>query len=249
MRRFLRVLGRLASFVPASLVVSACIDASSLNEGGTSGADAAPAEASSPGDAGGSDGAVDAAKTCAPGSVAGFTPVWKPPTGRNQAKCNSTQVDTYVECLFSQAANDPTCRDYLSSAANAVCAGCLMSQLDDAQYGPFIRLSADAITVNVEGCVALMSGDAQPTSCAAKAQALGQCRAAACDPNCVVTDHASLLQYNSCEDAAGSSVCKSYLDASSCINALLGPGGSASNCASGPTPLDAAKGLAKVFCL
>ena len=48
---------------------------------------------------------------------------------------------------------------------------------------------------------------------------------------------------------SGSSVCKSYLDASSCINALLGPGGVASSCASGPTPLDAAKGLAKVFCL
>lgn len=233
----------------ASWAVAACVDTSSLKEDPPSPTPACDGSACVDAGDGGSTPTTDAAKVCAPGSIATFAPVWKPPTGKNQGKCSSTQVDQYVGCLFSQAANDPACRDYLSSPANAVCGACLMSQLDDTQYGPLIRLSADAITVNVEGCVALMTGDAKATSCAAKAQALGQCRTAACDPNCPLTDHASLLAYNACEDAAGNSVCKTYLDGSSCIGPLLAPNGVASACASGATPLDAAKYVAKYFCM
>lgn len=195
---------------------------------------------------GGVDAAAPAPKVCAPGDVSTFESTWKPPTGRWQGKCTVQQVDTYVACLFSQAANDPTCRDYLARADNAVCSHCLMSAVDDTSYGPLIRFGPNAITVNVEGCVALVTSDAQATGCGAKAQALGQCRRAACAPNCPLTDQASLVAFNECEVASNKSVCKSYLSASACLAPLLE--GRAAACASGPTPLAVATGVAKFFC-
>lgn len=243
MGRSLRLANRLAwSFV----FVVGCIDESSLSPPPPAACDGAPC------DAGAADGSVDARvndagpKVCAPGDVSTFEPTWKPPTGRWQGKCTAQQVETYVACLFSQAANDPTCRDYLARADNAVCSHCLMSAVDDPAYGPLIRLGPDAITVNVEGCVSLVTNDAQSTSCGAKAQALGQCRSAACAPSCPLTDHASLLAFNACEAASDKSVCKSYLTASACLAPLLE--GSAAACASAPTPLAAATGVAKFFC-
>ncbi|MFO0668742.1 MAG: hypothetical protein U0235_03800 [Polyangiaceae bacterium] len=191
---------------------------------------------------------VDANVPCAPGDVSSFAPTWHPPTGKFQNKCTNSQVDNYVACLFSQAANDASCRDYLQRPDNAVCGQCLMSKLDDAAYGPLIRLGPDAITVNVEGCVALTTGDATAASCAAKAQALGQCRAAACVPYCPLTDHASLLKYNDCEAASDKSSCKSYVTASACIAPLLDVNGPSAGCASGPTPLAAATAVARFFC-
>lgn len=242
-------MGRASWAALAFALIGGCVDFGTLSpaaDGGPSAACDGGACPDAPSPVPSSSG--DAAVVCAPGDVSTWKPTWRPPTGKLQGKCTGSQVDTYVACLFSQAANDPSCRDYLNRPDNAVCGQCLMSKLDDAAYGPLIRLGPDAITVNVEGCVALTSGDASASSCAAKAQALGQCRAAACVPYCPLTDHASLLAYNDCEAASDKSSCKSYVTASACIAPLLDVGGVSQGCASGPTPLAAATAVARFFC-
>ncbi len=222
--------------------VAGCIDESALSSPPARPCDGGACDA-------GADAGADARGApvaCAPGDVSGFVPTWRPPTGAWQGKCTALQVETYVGCLFSQAQNDSLCRDYLVRSDNAVCSQCLLSALDDPAYGPFVRLGPNAITVNVEGCVALITNDAKSSGCGAKAQAVGECRSAACAPSCPLSDQASVNVLHQCEAAADKSVCKSYLAAAACLPPLLE--GAAAQCAAGPTPLAVATNVAKLFC-
>jgi hypothetical protein len=193
--------------------------------------------------------AGDAATVCKPGDVTTFKPQWKPPTGSYQGRCTSTQVDSFLSCLFSQAANDQSCLNYINAPANAICSQCLLSDETDSAYGPLVKLGTEAIVVNVEGCVSLVENNATASSCGAKAQALAQCKEAACTPSCPLTNHAELVAFNDCEQAAESTSCKSYYTAAACLMPLINTGGAAENCTHAPTPLDAAISVAKLFCM
>lgn len=222
--------------------VAGCIDESALSSPLATPCDGGACDA-------GTDAGTDARPAtvvCAPGDVSDFVPTWRPPTGAWQQKCTALQVETYAGCLFSQAQNDSSCRDYLARSDNAVCSQCLLSALDDPAYGPFVRLGPNAITLNVEGCVALVTNDTKASGCGAKAQAVGECRSAACAPSCPLTDQASVNVLHQCEAAADKSVCKSYFTASACLAPLLQ--GAAARCVSAPTPIAAATNVAKYFC-
>ncbi len=231
--------------------VIGCLDTSVLTEGGPrptcdGGACDGGSGVLPTGDAA-SQPTPDAALVCKAGDVTTFAPQWKPPKNR-QTVCTAGQVDSFAGCFFGPAANSPTCVSFVDAPTNALCRDCLLSDITDAAYGPFVKLGTDAITANVEGCVALVTGQKSASGCGAKAQALAQCTAASCGPTCPVSTHAQVVEYTKCLDAAGKTTCKSYATAAECIKAELAPGQPAEGCASGASIELAAAALGKFFC-
>ncbi|MFO0668493.1 MAG: hypothetical protein U0235_02540 [Polyangiaceae bacterium] len=197
-------------------------------------------------------GVVDDASSplaCPPGSVAAFTPTWKPPKKLHAGVCSLAEAELTVDCAFDPNAKQSTCDAYFADAGSSACTLCVLTDDFDTTYGPIVMHGAYA-ALNLGGCIAQTSGDTSATSCGAKVQAISECQEFACtscpDPS---TTSKAMTDYLKCQGAAMSSVCKSFVTAGSCADALIAPDGSAEICASGGnTFLDRARALARLFC-
>lgn len=185
--------------------------------------------------------------TCAPGSVASFTPTWHPPA-RTVGACTPTQVSTILDCLLDPNANPTTCAGVNSAPVNQACIKCAVSESTDASYGPLISGNG-IIGVNVAGCVALKTANVTAAGCGAKYQSLGECSTAACEPNCPVIDDASFTEYNKCTADAEANDCSSFATGAACADPLMQTGGAASACEIAGNPfIDNAKAYTTIFC-
>lgn len=232
-----------------------------VSDGGAS-ADAADAsrvdvEAAPPADAAPmDDGAVDAsaddagsALACPPGSVAAFTPTWKPPKPLHSGACSLADAELTVDCAFDPNAKQSTCDALFADAGSSACTLCVLTDDFDTSYGPIVMHGAYA-ALNLGGCIAQASGDTTASSCGAKVQAIAECQQFACtacpDPS---TSAKAMSDYLKCQSSALTTACGAFAKAGSCADPLIAPGGSAEICASGKnTFLDRARVLARLFC-
>ena len=168
-------------------------------------------------------------------------------SGKTGEACEPTPGDDV--CAFDPNAKQSTCDAYFADAGSSACTLCVLTDDFDTTYGPIVMHGAYA-ALNLGGCIAQTSGDTSATSCGAKVPAISECQEFACtscpDPS---TTSKAMTDYLKCQGAAMSSVCKSFVTAGSCADALIAPDGSAEICASGGnTFLDRARALARLFC-
>lgn len=184
---------------------------------------------------------------CAPANVSGFVP--SPYQGANvqHGACTMAQIDGFYAGCLSAGSTSQTCAPYGpgGTAANKVCAGCLVSPDTAPKYGVLVE-SKGNISLNVAGCMEIRDG-ANGLACAKQYQASEKCDAAACAANCPVTDDASFQLYQACVQQASSNGCAAYTQSASCANAEA-DGGPASICFSGQTFQDLYRSIAPVFC-
>jgi hypothetical protein len=153
---------------------------------------------------------------CGPGSIAGWTPMWRPPVPAHQNVCSTIQIMTGVTALLGGsfagfATNNPTC------------AACMRTDSQAAMLGALVEIKSLHITDgNRDGCVAILSGDASSNSCAASVQAQFDCGVISCGPTCPITNQTSLMAFNTCAVAAWdtSGPCHNYFVAGGCANFL-----------------------------
>lgn len=185
---------------------------------------------------------------CAPGSIAGFAPVWKAPKALHTNACTATNAQLVVDCTFDSTVNPTTCDTFMQNTANDACVKCVLTDATSAQLGPII-LDGTSGRINVAGCIAALSGNTTATGCGAKVQAYQGCTAAACasctDPT---TSSAAAAEYDQCVADSESSPCSTYTSDAACADPLLQAGGAAASCAAGNTFLDNARTVAKLFC-
>lgn len=226
--------------IAAGLVVAACTNPP--GPGGTpdAGPDVRPTDGghvdvTPPVDAGG----------CAPGDVSAFSPNWVPPKPASAA-CTDQSIAQYAkDCLDPQTSNNTACSAFQS--ANKACAACLVTPEAATSYGAAIAGGNGVISLNVGGCIALLSGDLGATGCGAKYEANRQCGAAACDDPCPIPngDDPAFQKYLKCLNDSEKTVCKSYATAV-CPEA---DAGAVAACAlNGSSFVDNFKALAPVFC-
>lgn len=230
---------------------------------GDAGADATSAGASQSQDGGAEEtgsseaadgGALDGAGptkplACPPGSVANFSPTWKPPKALHAAACSVPQSQLAVDCAFDPSTKPAACDEFFGDAGNSACMLCVLSDDFDTTYGPVVMNGVYAV-LNLGGCIAALSGNTAASSCGAKVQAITECQQHACkgcpDP---AAGGKALSDYLECQKAASSTVCSSYVSAASCADPLIQPGGVAAACAEGNNAfLDRAHALARLFC-
>lgn len=187
--------------------------------------------------------------TCSPGSVTGFTPTWKPPA-KKPGTCTQTQIDSIIECLLDENADQTACKTTLAAAANQACQSCIVTNTPSAtQYGALVVGDA-LVSINYAGCIALKTNDLTANGCGAKYQALGQCTTEACEFNCPVTDDISFNEYQQCAMDAESGGCATYATAAACADPLVQSGAVAQECdlAGGGTFIANAAKYAALFC-
>ncbi len=91
--------------------------------------------------------------------------------------------------------------------------------------GPLVAIGTALVELNVPGCVAIVTGDSSPSSCAARLQTAGDCEGAACLAQCPIVDTQSFQQYQQCTQSAASGGCSKYVTAECALD-----GGAAAQC-------------------
>ena len=192
-------------------------------------------DASPPVDAGG----------CAPGDVSSFSPNWVPPKPASSA-CTQANIDQYAkDCLDPQTGNTTACNAF--QTANKACVTCLVTPESATTYGAAISQANGVISLNVGGCIALLSGDLGASGCGAKYEANRQCAAAACDEPCPIPngDDPAFQKYLKCLTAAEKTSCKAY---SAAVCPEPDAGAVAACSLNGASFVDNFKALAPIFC-
>ncbi|HSQ65366.1 MAG TPA: hypothetical protein VLM85_19240 [Polyangiaceae bacterium] len=153
-----------------------------------------------------------------PADVSTFTPPAFVPPAVHKGACTSQQIqDLYVAC-FASSAPATTCQAFQQS--NPGCMACVMTP--PSSPGPMVQQSASIVTLNVAGCVAIVTSDSSPTGCAARVQANLDCEGAACDAQCPVVDAQSLQLYEQCTQSAETGGCSTYAQAQCALDGGLG---------------------------
>lgn len=166
---------------------------------------------------------------CAPRPIGSFQPMFVPPTAAHQNRCTSTQIGDGVAALANGTFST-------FASQNADCAACLVTPSTAASaLGPLENIAAlHIIDGNRDGCVALLTGDASASSCAAKVQATGGCIGRVVRGRLPDRVERGPPAYNDCGTAAtqAGAPCGTYAAASSaCIgSATVDGGGSISGC-------------------
>ncbi len=161
------------------------------------------------------------APTCpTPADVSQWTaPPFIPPVVQ-KGSCTSQQIQDLFNACFSPTNNQTQCNSF--QQANAACVSCALTKPQ--APGPLVEGTA-LVTLNIPGCIAIVTGDASPSSCAARLQTVDACEEAACAAQCPVTDAQSFQQYVQCTQTAASGGCKTYVGAECAID-----GGAAGQC-------------------
>jgi hypothetical protein len=156
---------------------------------------------------------VTDAGSCRPGDVSSFKPGALVPPVPPQDVCSPTLVaEFYAKCLDETTADTMACQAFVM--ANGTCAKCLETNAGASAYGPVISAQG-IVSVNIAGCIALVTGDKGPMGCAAKYQAADDCATQACEANCPIdeNDPATFTAYENCLGQAAEGGCKAYQDA------------------------------------
>ncbi len=192
--------------------------------------------------------AGDDGGTCAPASVANFTPTNKKPATPNKAACTAPQLDAYYTACLEQPLDAAKCNTF--KQANAACGTCLDTSETDATLGPVVWYnSRQYYTVNIPGCIALKFNDTTPQGCGEAYQAVLECRRASC-AECLVGSSANFPRFSDCQKTAGTTTCLSYYKAESDACKTLSTGTPADVCVppAGSTAKDAFLRIAPIFC-
>jgi hypothetical protein len=145
-------------------------------------------------------------KVCAPSGVENFVWQSRPPGGAHQGRCSTPDVDSFIQEFVKGTAATRAAW----ASAHGTCLACLVTDPTEALLGPVLDYQTlNLLVANSEGCVALIQGDASPSGCGAKLQALRQCTFAACEPNCPVGGP-DLGAFDECVAAASSGDCAVY---------------------------------------
>ena len=153
------------------------------------------------------------AGSCRPGDVSGFKPGNLIPPVPPQDVCSPTQIaDFYAKCLDENTAETTACQAFVT--ANGTCSKCIETNSTASAYGPVVARQG-VVSINIAGCIALVTGDKGPMGCAAKYQAADDCATQACEANCPIdeNDPATFTAYETCLGQAADGGCKAYDDA------------------------------------
>jgi len=137
---------------------------------------------------------------------------WVPPITPNPTACSDAQIAAYFDGCLGPNQSTSACQAFTTSAANATCLGCLITNQSASKYGALIAVGG-VDYANTSGCIAILTGDSSNTGCGAKAESVLQCESLACGDQCPVKDNASFQQYTQCTGAADKSVCQTYVSA------------------------------------
>jgi hypothetical protein len=152
--------------------------------------------------------------SCGPGSLAGFAPTWRPPTGAHQALCTGAMISQIYNDCFVMV--DPTaCIDDESNFAS--CFNCLFTDETAPSWGPLVDQASGISEINISGCIALL--EPCNLACAQAYQYSYQCEVAACDSNCASS---SINQYDNCTVTADDCSCQTYFDPAQCEANITG---------------------------
>lgn len=139
---------------------------------------------------------------CTPADVDDFTPTWRAPHPPQPGACSADAIDR----LFDKWLRGTNASRKQFELEHATCFACAVSSIHDAQQGPIVRDPAHRQSeTNIAACVAAIDGDYSASGCAAKVQAVEDCRRAACDSNCPVVDatiDADVAAWNFCRNEA-----------------------------------------------
>lgn len=228
--------------IAAGLVLAcACVTHPDPVVTGDAGPDVRPTDGGRDGDA---IAVVDAGK-CAPGDVSTFSPNWVPPKPASAA-CTEQAIAQYAkDCLDPTTRSSSACSAF--QAANKACVGCLVTPDSASAYGAAISRANGVISLNVGGCIALLSGDLGASGCGGKYEAQRQCAAAACDDACPIPegDDPAFQQYLECLGDSEKTSCKTYANA---VCPEPDAGAVAACSLSGSSFVDNFKALAPIFC-
>lgn len=153
---------------------------------------------------------------CVPAAVdAAF--VFTPPNPQRSA-CTAAQIQTANEDC-NPTLTTAACRAFLSDPANALCIDCALSLASNRTWGALVDYPNDIVYANVSGCVATVSGDSGPGSCAYALQALQTCTWESCETQCPSgATPAGVMAFNQCTAEAESSICARQAQAASCLS-------------------------------
>jgi hypothetical protein len=180
--------------------------------------------------------ALAPAATCAPGSVAGFSPTWIPP-GHHAGACTAAQIDGYFQACLASDSTTASCNTFKNSAAT--CASCVAPSGAQAS-GPIVK-HGQISEENVGGCVAI--ADAAHVDCAKQIQAQQECELAACEDACITSDPASFGRYLACAKQADAAGCKPFV--ATCFGDL---NDKSQTCFNGNSFSDGFHTIAAIFC-
>lgn len=187
----------------------------------------------------------DAGPICAPGPIGNFTSSWVPPKPASSACTEKLIGDYAAACLDAKTRSGTACTAF--GKANAACTSCLVTQEGSSAYGAAILRPNGVISLNVGGCIALVSGDVSANGCGAKYETNRQCAAASCDANCPLPDgdDAAFSAYLKCLSDSSKSTCSTQA-AAVCPEA---DAGALTACQlGGATFVDNFLALAPIFC-
>lgn len=225
-----------ACSAPATPVdTSAGPAASSITPPASSATPASPAITFTDGADGGSPtipfGDSGVAGACTPQAATPPAATWIPPHALHRNVCTPQEAAAIVSC-FVQNQN---CDVLVSSA----CHQCAVSG-DTTGYSSALIIHdqnpSRGPELNVEGCVAAMSGDPSATGCGPKLVAKYACEAAACS---TCADPTSAQQ---CAAQSDTTTCATQNTAAQCAGPYM------SQCVQGTTDLEVAFNLVKTFC-
>jgi hypothetical protein len=164
------------------------------------------------------------ASACQPGDISDFKPTWKMPTPFHQGACaNGGEPplwEVFREACLGTSGNEAHCQQFTDpSGPYYKCGQCIATADTVDHYGPLI-VHKGWVELNVAGCMANAMNDPSGVKCAASVEAMRECELAACGANCPVSSEPTLAEFNTCTQAADAMLCKSYVDASSCVDQL-----------------------------
>lgn len=168
---------------------------------------------------------------CTPQQVSGLQVLWRPPSPRQQV-CTQQEAMAIATCFF----NNQNCQTTVS----AQCHHCAVSSpTTSSTYGAIIvdETGQREPEVNVEGCVATLTGDTSATGCGGRLKATYACESAACTQ---CTDSSQLAN---CQRAAAQGPCAQQAQASAQCEST------ASQCMSGSSEAEVAFNLIQMFCM
>ena len=149
---------------------------------------------------------------CIPSTVG--TPTWDPPSTYPRHACTKAAIDAYLTDCFNPTFDQTKCDTDKTTYAS--CLACMFDG-DGGTTGPLLETSQGVTFVNYPGCLALVTDDAGPGSCAGEQGVLLACINGSCQ-SCPQDDGGGIGQINTCNESSSKDggPCSSYAQAVNC---------------------------------
>jgi hypothetical protein len=104
--------------------------------------------------------------------------------------CRLAQIQNlYADC-WGSAATTTDCDDFYNDPTNTPCIHCMITQSTAPSWGAIVLFPGTNAFANLGGCLALVTGDSGPGSCAQVVETLQQCEVSSCRVGCPTEDTA-----------------------------------------------------------